>query len=57
MYPDDRLLELVPGDAHVVMSEPLGSLPGAWSEVEPSTAVHLRRGHIEVRPFTPRALS
>lgn len=57
VYPDDRLLRLVPGDAHCVMSEPLGSLPGAWSEVEPSTAVRLARGHIDIRPFAPRALS
>jgi predicted glutamine amidotransferase len=54
LHPDFHDLELVPGDAHAVMSEPLGTLPGAWSEVPTSTAVHLRCGSIEVRPFAPR---
>ena len=38
-----------------VMSEPLGTLPGAWTEVPISSAVHLTRGDLEVRGFTPRA--
>jgi predicted glutamine amidotransferase len=54
MYPDFEDLQLLPGDAHAVMSEPLGNLPGAWSEVAVSTAVHLTRGSIDVRPFAPR---
>lgn len=54
MYPDFEDLQLLPGDAHAVMSEPLGNLPGAWSEVAVSTAVHLTRGSIDIRPFTPR---
>jgi predicted glutamine amidotransferase len=54
MYPEFEELQLLPGDAHAVMSEPLGTLPGAWSEVPISTAVHLRRGSIDVLPFTPR---
>jgi predicted glutamine amidotransferase len=54
LHPDFGDLQLLPGDAHAVMSEPLGTLPGAWSEVPTSTAVHLARGSIDVRPFAPR---
>jgi predicted glutamine amidotransferase len=54
VHPDFEDLKLVPGDAHVVMSEPLGTLPGAWSEVPISTAVHLTRGDLGIRGFTPR---
>jgi glutamine amidotransferase len=54
LHPDFEDLRLIPGDAHAVMSEPLGTLPGAWSEVPTSTAVHLTRGSIEMRPFAPR---
>jgi predicted glutamine amidotransferase len=55
MYPDFADLRLVPGDAHIVMSEPLGTLPGAWSELPISTAVHLTRGTLDIREFTPDA--
>jgi predicted glutamine amidotransferase len=55
IYPDFEDLQLLPGDAHIVMSEPLGTLPGAWSEVPISTAVHVSRENIDIRPFTPRA--
>jgi glutamine amidotransferase len=54
LHPDFADLQLLPGDAHAVMSEPLGTLPGAWSEVPASTAVHLGRGEIDIRPFAPR---
>ena len=54
LHPEIADLQLLPGDAHVIMSEPLGTLPGAWSEVQTSTAVHTTRGGIEVRPFSPR---
>ena len=53
VYPDFADLRLVPGDAHIVMSEPLGTLPGAWSEVPISSAVHLTRGNLDIREFTP----
>ena len=53
IYPDFEDLQALPGDAHAVMSEPLGTLPGAWSEVPIASAVHLTRGSIEIHPFTP----
>jgi predicted glutamine amidotransferase len=54
IHPELADLQDLPGDAHAVMSEPLGSLAGAWSEVPVSTAVHLVRGSMEIRSFTPR---
>jgi len=54
LYPDFEDLQLLPGDAHAVMSEPLGTLRGAWSEVPISTAAHVTRAGLDVRPFTPR---
>jgi len=54
VYPDFEDLQMLPGDAHAIMSEPLGSLPGAWSEVPVSTAVSATPGAIEFRPFQPR---
>ena len=54
LYPDFEDLQLLPGDAHAIMSEPLGTLRGAWSEVPISTAAHVTRAGLDVRPFTPR---
>jgi predicted glutamine amidotransferase len=54
LYPDFADLQLIPGDAHAVMSEPLGDLAGAWTEVPPSTVVRVRRGSLEVSGFTCR---
>jgi predicted glutamine amidotransferase len=54
VYPDFEDLQMLPGDAHAIMSEPLGSLPGAWSEVPVSTAVSVTPGSIGFSPFQPR---
>ncbi len=54
VYPDFEDLQMLPGDAHAIMSEPLGTLPGAWSEVPVSTAVRATPGAIDFRPFQPR---
>ena len=54
-YPDFADLQLLSGDAHAVMSEPLGTLPGTWSEVPASTAVRLTPGAMDFSPFRPRA--
>jgi glutamine amidotransferase len=54
LYPDFEDLQMLPGDAHAIMSEPLGTLPGAWSEVPTSTAVHVTRAGLDLQPFSPR---
>jgi glutamine amidotransferase len=33
LYPEKHILELVGEDARLVVSEPIGDLPGAWNEV------------------------
>jgi glutamine amidotransferase len=55
LHPDNPRLQLLsPGD-RLIVSEPVTDLPGLWQEIEPSTAVTVRRGGVlEHRPFRPR---
>ena len=55
-YPDNQVLQKVPDDARLVVSEPLGDLRGAWREVPESTCIVLRDGREELRPFGPAVL-
>jgi glutamine amidotransferase len=50
------LLAQLSDDARLVVSEPLGSLRGAWREVPESTCIILRHGHETLQPFTPTVL-
>lgn len=52
-YPDNPVLHKLSDDARVVVSEPLGDLRGAWSEVPESTCVVVRGGEVERQPFSP----
>jgi glutamine amidotransferase len=52
-YPDNPLLQELSADARLLVSEPLGDLRGAWSEVPESTCVIIRHGTEELRPFKP----
>ena len=40
-------------ETRLVVSEPLGDLPGAWNEVPESSAGVVRPGQDEIRPFQP----
>lgn len=42
-------------DARMVVSEPLGDIPGVWNEVPEATCRIVGVGHDEQRPFRPRA--
>jgi predicted glutamine amidotransferase len=53
-YPDKPLLREVADDARLVLSEPIGDLPGAWEEVPESSYLVARQGHDAVHPFAPR---
>jgi glutamine amidotransferase len=53
LYPDSLLTQLS-DETRVVVSEPLGDLPGAWNEVPESHVGIVRPGEDELRPFTPR---
>jgi glutamine amidotransferase len=53
MYPESELAVLS-DESRVVVSEPLGDLPGAWNEVPESSYGVVQPGQDELRPFTPR---
>jgi glutamine amidotransferase len=54
LYPDNpRFARLRPED-RLVVSEPFSDLPGVWQEVPEGTALVVRGGHVEHRPFVPR---
>jgi glutamine amidotransferase len=42
-------------DARAVVSEPLGNLAAAWTEIPQSTALVVRSSGVESRPFAPKA--
>jgi glutamine amidotransferase len=50
-YPENVMLNELSDDACLVVSEPLGSLRGAWQEVPESTCVVVRGGQIDLAPF------
>jgi glutamine amidotransferase len=52
-YPDNPLLHELSEEARLVVSEPLGSLRGAWREVPESTCVVIRGATEEMVPFAP----
>lgn len=54
MYPG-TVLESLSDETRVVVSEPLGDLPGVWNEVPESSVGIVQPGQDELRTFTPRA--
>ena len=54
LYPESEELAGLSDETRVVVSEPLGDLPGAWNEVPESHVGIIRPGTDELRPFTPR---
>jgi predicted glutamine amidotransferase len=55
LYPESEELAALSDETRVVVSEPLGDLPGAWNEVPESSVGIVQPGEDELRPFTPRA--
>ena len=55
LYPDSVELASLSDETRVVVSEPLGDLPGAWNEVPESHVGIVRPGTDELLPFRPRA--
>ena len=45
----------VSADARMVVSEPLGDVPGVWNEVPEATCCIIGRGQSEMQPFRPTA--
>jgi glutamine amidotransferase len=55
LYPDNQVVREAGDDTRLVVSEPIGDLPGAWNEVpESSYGVVRSRGPDELHPFVPR---
>ncbi|MGW3036670.1 class II glutamine amidotransferase [Streptomyces sp. NPDC001178] len=56
LFPDRAArLEKVADDARLVVSEPVGDLPGAWIEVPEATYGVVGKGREELLPFVPQA--
>jgi glutamine amidotransferase len=54
LYPESEELAGLSEETRVVVSEPLGDLPGAWNEVPESHVGIVEPGTDELRPFNPR---
>jgi predicted glutamine amidotransferase len=55
LYPESEELAALSDETRVVVSEPLGDLPGVWNEVPESHVGIVQPGVDELRPFGPRA--
>jgi predicted glutamine amidotransferase len=53
-YPDNPLFQRLSDETRLVVSEPLGDLPGAWNEVPESSYGVIQEGQDELHEFTPR---
>jgi hypothetical protein len=53
-YPERPALQQLSDDARLVVSEPIGDLPGAWAELPEATYGMVRKGGDQLLPFTPR---
>jgi glutamine amidotransferase len=53
LYPELAVLERLSEDTRLVVSEPLGDLPGAWSELPESSYAVIGGGQADILPFTP----
>jgi predicted glutamine amidotransferase len=52
-YPDRDILQEVSDDARLVVSEPIGDLPGAWAEMPEATCGVVSHGDDWLMPFAP----
>ena len=55
LYPDREILQEVSDDARLIVSEPIGDLPGAWQEVPESHWGVVGGGDDRLEPFEPIA--
>jgi glutamine amidotransferase len=53
-FPDAPMLRHASDATRLVVSEPIGNLPGAWVEIPEATWGVVRPGHDEVQPFVPK---
>jgi glutamine amidotransferase len=55
LYPDRPILQYLSDNARLVVSEPIGDLPGAWLEMPEATYGVTGDGDAELRPFSVMA--
>ncbi len=55
LYPDNPLFQRLSDETRLIVSEPLGDLPGAWIEVPESHYGIVQEGQDELHPFVPVA--
>ena len=53
LYPDDERFSIFSDESRVIVSEPLGDLPGVWREVPAGTALIVGPGEDVAMPFSP----
>ena len=51
VYPDREILQDLSDDARIILSEPIGDLPGAWNEVPEGSNGVVGKGDDQLRPF------
>jgi glutamine amidotransferase len=54
LYPDLDIVREVSEDSRLIVSEPIGDLPGAWNEVPESSCGVIGGGEDELRTLTPK---
>jgi predicted glutamine amidotransferase len=54
LYPEREILRRVSEDARLVVSEPIGDLPGAWIEVPEASYGVVGKGADQLLPFAPK---
>ena len=57
LYPERQLLHEFSEDARLIVSEPLGDVPGVWNEVPEASCGIVGPGQDRIQPFRPRAPS
>ena len=57
LYPDNAQLQGLGDETRLVVSEPLGTLPGAWNEVPESSWGVIQPGQDEIHEFRPTSVS
>jgi glutamine amidotransferase len=54
LYPERQVLQQLSDDSRLVVSEPIGDLPGAWNEVPESSQGLIGRGDDQLLQFAPK---
>jgi glutamine amidotransferase len=53
LYPSLAVLDAVSDEAHLIVSEPLSDLQGAWAEVPEASCAVVAGGKVAIAPFVP----